>query len=313
MSIICHIVGLVNKHKIDFTKELISLDYNIIDLDDFSNIILKNTTMMNMYKQYYNFKETKNDKYKEIDKKMAMYWEATMEEMISTNINKIKKNIIIGYSHHFRNITKRLNLARFNPKMNKFIIKVSKQDVKYVISNNLDKYRNDIINGSYPLENIDFDFIYKNRMKIDETYEKNGYQAKDIETINTILKMHKTKIDTKGLWLASSIPYNVSSMIHPNKRNKIYAFTDMMYALISSFNFNDDELEKTYDSDGNIHIVPKKDNVLERMKDKRYLYFVEKNGFIPHEKGNNIKYYTQNPVMVLDMKKINNVFNEYFK
>jgi hypothetical protein len=313
MSIVCHIVGIVNKYKSDFINEMKSLDYNIIDLDEFSNIILNNNTMKNMYKQYHIFKESKNDKFKELDRKMTLYWEGTLEEMISCNIDKIKKNILIGYSHHFRNITKRINLARFNKNMNRFIIKVSKSDIRYIISNNLTKYKDDIINGSYPLENIDFDFIHRNRMKLDDIYEKAGYQAKDLETIKTIFKMSKNKIDTKGLWLASTIPYNVGSMIHPGKNNKIYAFTDMLYALISSFNFDDNELEKTYDEDGNIRIKPKNENVLNKMKEKRYLYFVEKNGFIPHEKGNNIKYFCQSPVVVLDMKKISNVYNEYFE
>jgi hypothetical protein len=82
-------------------------------------------------------------------------------------------------------------------------------------------------------------------------------------------------------------------------------------ALLSSFHFSEDELEKTFDNNI-VRIVPKKDGVLEKMNSKRYLYLVEKNNFIPHEKGNNVKYFTQDPVTIIDVIKIKNVYEEYF-
>ena len=40
---------------------------------------------------------------------------------IADNINKDKKNIVIGYSHHYRNINKRINIPQ-NAPYTKFII-----------------------------------------------------------------------------------------------------------------------------------------------------------------------------------------------
>ena len=312
MELICHIIGITTNLKIKFIKDMELLGYHIIDLDELSNNILRSASMVQLYSQYQGFKDSKNDKYKEIDKKMSIYWETAMEENIINNINNSKKNVIIGYSHHFRNINKRINVSPQNKPIAKFIIKVSKADVRSIIKNNLEKFKDDIIQGSYPLENIDFDFIYNNRLKIDSIYEKNGYLPKTLETIYTILNLTNKNIDGDGLWIALKQPYNVGSKIYPKKNDKLFAFTDKLMALLSSFHFNDDELEKYYDNNNTVRVKPKKDGILEKMKEKRYLYLVEKKHFMPHEKGSNVKYFSQEPGVIIDALKIKDVFEEYF-
>jgi hypothetical protein len=311
MEIISHIVGISSNLKIKFIKDIELLGYNIIDLDEMSNKILRSSTMTQLYSQYQGFKDSKNDKYKEIDKKMSIYWETTMEENISNSINKSKKNIIIGYSNHFRNVNKRINISPNNKPIAKFIIKVLKSDVRAVIKSNIEKFKDDIIQGSYPLENIDFDFIYNNRIKLDAIYEKNGYLVKSLETIYTILNLSNKDIDGEGLWIALKQPYNIGSKIYPKKNDKLFAFTDKLMALLSNFHFSDDELEKYYDNNI-VRIKAKKEGVLEKMKGKIYLYLVDKKPFVAHEKGNNVKYFSQDPVNIIDVIKIKNVYEEYF-
>ncbi len=310
MDIVCHIVGITNLNKQKFLEIVSKLNYKIIDLDEISNSLLNNNTMIQMYKQYQGFKESKNDKFKELDKKMTIYWETNMEELILENIDKHKKNILIGYSHHFRNINKRVNFPN-NP-MAKFIIKINKSDVKKIIKYNLEKNSSEIIRGCYPLENIDFDHIYSNRIKIDSIYEKTGYLPKTLETLYTILELSNKNIDSEGLWISSKIPYNVSSKIYPKKNDKLFGFTDKIMALLSSFNFNDDELEKKI-SNKTVKVIPKKEGILEKMNEKRYLLLVDKKHFVPHEKGNNIKFFSQEPANIIDIIKINNVYEEYFQ
>lgn len=308
MEIVCHIVGITNLNKNNFLEIVSKLNYKIIDLDEMSNSLLNNNTMIQMFKQYQGFKDSKNDKYKEIDKKMTLYWETNMEELILENIDKHRKNILIGYSHHFRNINKRINFP--NP-MAKFIIKINKSDVKKIIKYNLEKNKDEIIRGCYPLENIDYDNIYSSRLKIDSIYEKNGYLSKTLETLYTILELSNKNIDSDGLWISSKIPYNVSSKIYPKKNDKLFGFTDKIMALLSSFNFEDDELEKKI-SNKTVKVIPKKEGILEKMNEKRYLLLVDKKHFVPHEKGNNIKYFSQEPANIIDIIKINNVYEEYF-
>ncbi len=310
--IICHIVGISNVLKNDFINKTEKMNYNIIDLDEISNNILNSSNMDQMYKQYQHFKDNKNDKYKDIDKKMSLYWETNMIETIHYNMNKDKKNIVIGYSHHYRNINKRINLPQTIP-YTKFIIKVSKSDIRNIITYNLDKYRNDIINGIYALENIDYDYIYNNRIKIDSIYEKNGFLPKTLETLYTILDLSTKKTDIDNLWISTKEPYNIGSKIYPPNKSgaKLFAFTDKIMALLSSFHFNDDELEKTFDNN-TIKVKEKKKGVLEKMNEKRYLLAVDKTMFVPHEKGNNIKFFSQEPVNILEIIKVGNVFKEFF-
>ncbi len=310
--IICHIVGISNVLKNDFINKTQNMNYNIIDLDEISNNILNSSNMDQMYKQYQHFKDNKNDKYKDIDKKMSLYWETNMIETIHYNMNKDKKNIVIGYSHHYRNINKRINLPQTIP-YTKFIIKVSKSDIRNIITYNLDKYRNDIINGIYALENIDYDYIYNNRIKIDSIYEKNGFLPKTLETLYTILDLSTKKTDIDNLWISTKEPYNIGSKIYPPNKSgaKLFAFTDKIMALLSSFHFNDDELEKTFDNN-TIKVKEKKKGILEKMNEKRYLLSVDKTMFVPHEKGNNIKFFSQEPVNILEIIKVGNVFKEFF-
>ncbi len=312
--IICHIVGIPNLLKNDFINKTQSMKYNIIDLDEISNNILNNSTMEQMFKQYQHFKENKNDKYKDIDKKMSLYWEKTMIETIHYNVNKDKKNIVIGYSHHYRNINKRINIPQTSP-YSKFIIKINKYDIRNIITYNLDKHRNDIINGIYPLENIDYDYINTNRQKIDLIYEKNGYLPKTLDILYTILDLTTKSTDIDSLWISTKEPYNVGSKIYPNNKNgnKLFAFSDKLMALLSSFHFSDDELEKSFDNITNtLKVKPKKEGILERMNEKRYLLIVDKSTFIPHEKGNNVKFFSQEPVNILEIIKVNNVYKDYF-
>ncbi len=312
MDIICHIVGITSGTKLKFIKDMELLKYHVIDLDEISNNILRGASMVQLYSQYQGFKDSKNDKYKEIDKKMTIYWETAMEQNIINSLSNSKKNIIIGYCHHFRNINKRINVSPNNKPIAKFIIKVSKSDVRDIIRNNLNKFKDDIIQGSYPLENIDFDFIHSNRLKLDTIYEKNGYLEKSLDTIYKILNLSNKDIDGDGLWIALKQPYNVSSKIYPKKNDKLFGFTDKLMALLSSFHFNDDELDKYYDNN-TVKVKPKKDGILEKMNEKRYLYLVEKKHFVPHEKGNNVKYFSQEPAIIIDVIKIKNVFTEYFE
>jgi len=310
MQILCHIVGITNIMKSKFIKQMESMNYNVIDLDEISNHIFNSITMNTMFKQYIIFKDSKNDKFKEIDKKMTFFWESTLESMVNEKIKDNMKNIIIGYNHHFKNINKRIEIKTNN----KYIIKVSKRDVREIIHNNIEKHKKDIISGAYPLENIDFDAIYNNRLKIDISYEKNGYLPKTLDMINIIVdsinKLPKNKMDK--LWIASNQPYNINTMMHPKKNDKLFAYTDIILALLASFNYGNDEVEKMYDENNNLHIIPKKEGILEKMNAKRYLYLVEDKNFLPHEKGSNIKFFSQVPVMILQVVKINNVYKDYF-
>jgi len=46
---------------------------------------------------------------------------------------------------------------------------------------------------------------------------------------------------------------------------------------------------------------------MKKLNAKRFLYLVDPNTFIPHENGNNQKFFSQLPVKILAKEKIDNV------
>ena len=145
------------------------------------------------------------------------------------------------------------------------------------------------------------------RTVFEESYIKSGYTKMKLEQIIDILEIHaKNRIPGKGLWFSSNEPYNIGSKIHPNN-GPIYAYIDPVLSLLGSFKFDEDNIEY---SSGDDKVVSLKGLNTKKMKRGRYLYYVTKEDFIPSEKDSKHKYFTQNPVVVLEKEKILNVYNK---
>lgn len=308
LNVLCHIVGLDPLSKKELINSIDSKIFHTLDLEFLNQEIFDNTDMRKLFKQYQEFKKSKNDKYKDIDRKMTNFWEKNMLDLIEQNIPSKKKTIIVGYNNHFRNISKKVNI----PTNNRFIIEVTNKSIRNIIKYNLDKNYNDIVKGIYPLENIDFNYLLKNKKKISDHYIKSGYLTKTIEQVTKILELSSKQKKFSGLWIGLSQPYNIASKIYPKKNDKIFAYTEPIHALLGSFKWNDDEVEKKYKGD-NIKLIQKKDDSLDKLKQKRFLYYVDDRSFIPHEKGNNIKFFSQVPVTILEKEKIDNVYRKFEK
>jgi hypothetical protein len=301
----CHIVGLNPVSKKELIEELNKKIFNPIDLDQINNEIITDKEMDSMFKQYQKMKESKNDKFKELDKKMSTFWENKFLELLNEKVKIDKKNILIGQSNHYKYLGRKINLNT----PNKFFIKNTDDDIKKLISYNLTTYHEDIVNGKFPLEYLDFNFLSKKKETINQAYFKFGYLEKDYKQMKTILNLLETKIiDIPGLWVSLKEDYNIGSKIHPKKNNKVLAYIDSTMALLGSFNFNKDELSKDYNGK-EIKIKELKPQALDKLKAKRYLYLVGKESFIPHEKGANKKFFSQNPVEILQKEKITNTYD----
>jgi len=305
-NILCHIVGLDPIAKTELLNTLNHKTYHILDLDTLNQDIFDNPDMKKLFNQYQMFKNTRNDKYKEIDRKMTYFWEKNMIDLIEQNIPGKKKTVIIGYNNHFRNISKKVDIQTNN----RFLVNVSNKTIRNIIGYNIDKYRDDIIHGVYPLENIDFTYLLKTKKKINEHYTKTGYLLKTTDQIIKILDLSSKQKKGSGLWIGMTQPYNIASKIYPKKNDKIFAYTEPVHALLGSFKWTDTELVKKYKGDS-IRLIQKTDDCLERLKQKRFLYYVDDSNFIPHEKGNNVKFFSQVPVTILEKEKIDNVYTKF--
>jgi hypothetical protein len=292
-NVICHIIGLNPSAKKIFITKLDNLKYEIIDLDKINKEIFKDYEMDTMFKKYNDLKVKKNERYKDLDKKMTQFWERNFTNLLNNSMPAKKKIILIGQNNHYKQISKKINL----PTTNKFLVKTNlKQDVRETIEYNLNNHKKDIIYGCFPINYLDFDYLMKQKQNVNESYIKSGYL------------LSKKNVNGKGLFLALRDTYNINSKIHPKKNSKIFAYSEPILALLGSFKFDDDELLKSYKKD-RVKIKELKEGILKKLRKKRYLYLVDEETFIPHESGNNIKFFSQAPVIVKDKEEIKNVFN----
>jgi hypothetical protein len=305
----CHIIGFNPYSKIDFVNKLNKKIFNIIDLDCINQEILRDPHLDKMYKQYQKLKYNKNDKFKEVDKKMSQFWERNFINNVESNVNEKKVNILIGQNNHYKSLARRVNIDCTN----KFIIKSDTDiEVKAWIRFNLDTYKENIIQGDFPLEYINYEYLHKKRLAIETTYRKIGYIEKSVDQLKTIIKLIEDSSKSNGneIWICLKEPYNIGSLIHPKSNNKLSGFADPNLALLSSFIFTNDEVKRNFNG-SEITIQEIKPQSMKKLKTRRFLYLVEPKTFIPHENGNNQKFFSQLPVKILAKDRIDNVYN-YF-
>lgn len=304
LNLTCHIIGINSKNKKKFNEKINKKEFNIIDLDIINQNIIADEFLDKLYKSFVKLKEDKNDKYKEIDKKMTNFWENKFNEKLNQELSEKKKNIFIGMNSHYKISSKKISLET----KNNFIVKSDpNEEIKLIIENNLDTNRLNIINGNFPLEYLNHDFLTKKREALLNTYIKSGYLEKSLDDIIIILQALENDNSTNELWISMKQPYNLNSKIHP-KNNITYAYNDPTIALIESFDFDENELEKnlvTENDTTSLSIKEIKPKCLEKLKNKRFLYQVDKNTFLPLDKT---KYFTQTPVDIKNKQKINNVY-----
>jgi len=306
-NIVCHIVGLNPSLKNKLIKQINKKIYTIIDLDEINNLIITDPYMIKLFTNYTNLKENKNDKYKETDKKMTQFWEANLSNLIDERRKNKSKVILLGNSNHYRSLSKKVKIETAN----RFIIKSAiKKYVREIIRYNIENHKDEIIDGTFPIDYLNFDYLVKKNRLLNESYTKIGYLPKNLSQIIKILQMiPQKKYRGVGLFVSLKQPYNVNSKIYPKKNSKIMAYSEPVLALLGSFRWKDDELVKSYDGN-NVKLIEKKKGALERLNSKRFLYLVEDDPFIPHEKGKNIKFFSQSPIVIIDKEKITNVYDK---
>ena len=199
LNLTCHIIGLNTKTKKYFIENINNKEFNIIDLDQINNNILVDSKLDKFYEQFTKLKEIKNDKYKEVEKKMTLFWKNSFYEKINELISKNKKNIFIGVNNHYKMPSNKISL---NTKNNFIVLSDLKEDIKILIENNIDNNRNEIINGNFPLEFLNFDFLLKKRDIIITSYKKNGYIEKKLDDIILILNSLIKDTNNENLWIS---------------------------------------------------------------------------------------------------------------
>jgi len=248
MKEIIHIVGLNNEYKNDFITKIKTIDpnYNIIDIDDLTQKITNDSKLAKLYDDYEKYKNDKN-KNKQIASDINNEWardlQSKLNKLLSTNNNN---TVVIGLTTSVINtgIPKiHVNI----PTNYKFIIEIDLvENAKQIIRNNLKEYKHQIINGKFPLEYLNLDFLIKRREQLNTIYTKNLYISKNINDILKFFKDHipnLEKVNAKQLYYASDQEH----IKYINKKNMSLYNNDIL-AILQIFKlvrFKYDTINKT--------------------------------------------------------------------
>jgi len=210
MKEIIHIVGLNKEYKEGFIKKLISIDptYLIIDIDDLTQKISNTDKMSKLFDQYEKIKSDKNKSKNlanDINTEWARELQSKLNKLLSSAVNI---TILIGLTTSvINNGPQKIHIDL--PTNYKFIVDIDLiENAKHIIKNNLKEYKHSIINGKFPLEYLNLDFLIKRREQFNQIYLKSFYVLKKLDDIYTFMKEHLKNIadiKVKKLYYTSEV------------------------------------------------------------------------------------------------------------
>jgi len=313
--ILCHIAGMNEEIKQDFYK-LMKTKKNIVelvDLDKISNEIINDNHINKLYKKYDYYKSKKNTKYKDAEKKMNEYWKKKLDSFVEdtlNNTNKNKKIIFIGLVTHYKYSSKKIKIKTNN----KYFLKVNhKKNARTVIKYNIDNYRNEIIEGDFPLKYLNMDFLIKKRLLLERQYSKMKYVLKSMKNILKLINLNLDQLEKfnniKKLYVGMSDKYNEGTFIFPFNRGKVIAYSEKWLALTSVIGENNKKIKKGY-NENKPYIEEREKNAMSIFNTNGYIYEVAKDNFIFHEKGKTFKLVSQNPAAILKRTYVSNIYKK---
>jgi len=299
--ILCHIVGINNKIKTTFLNEInnISNNINIIDIDDISKKIIFESEYNKLYEKY----SIAQNKIQPLTK-LTAYWKTRMTYEIEKQLKDFTNTyiIFIGMITFYLDMRVKLNLS--TEITNKFFINTdTKTHIKNLIEHNIETYREDIINGKFPLKYLDYIFLQSHREQIRDIYMMKDYKLK---SYNEIIQFIKNRIVIQKSGLSHPI-YFASFTRYEDKidftSNKIIGYTDKWLSLISLFPRTKfkrgitlkDEQPRPYIKEMNLHDVKELNKccyIYEMAPSKKvdeYRYLIEDNYFLKRYYVSNIK------------------------
>lgn len=278
-----HIVGLTQTQKNTIYQRYSTSKYMFRDLDDLTDLIMDDKNMLQLiqrYEYYLNksksFNVSKLDskkflsKSRELNNKINAYWKSRMEFYINEILNEDLENkmlVLLGYSNFYRNMRTFIKLETTV----KLFIDIKDEDyTKEIIGNNIDQYKDDIIEGNFNLDLINPTFLIKRRQTVTNLYSKRGYDLKNFDDSVAFMGNSLENYDIPPvLYYASKYKYKTHIPI-----KDLIAYNDEWISIVSSFKNN--KIAKGYmDEDYNKPYVQElAKNNLKKLKTKIYVYAI---------------------------------------
>ena len=307
-QIICHIVGLD-----PYSKELIiknfvnSSQITILDLDKLNELLFNDNQKIESIDKRLNALENKKnnkkldsnekEKLKFYKKKLNKLWKDNFKEELKKNIQPIQtKILLIGNCNLYNNVRVFHNI---NSKL-KYIIKINYDThIEKIISNHLERFKDDIIKGEFPLEYLSKDYLIKKRKQFNNYYITKGYSTQTIDQIIFTIKSNITKYN--NLEIPINLYYASTDLcknkIFPNKEDHFIAYSDDAYAILALLN-------NSLLVNNEIKIHP---TDIELINNKIYLYKISSNNFIKYNGLDTKTYVTSLYAKIIQTIEIKNV------
>lgn len=278
-----HIVGLTQSQKDLIFQRYSDTKYMFKDLDDITDLIMDDKNMYNLIQRYeYYLNKAKNQnttkleckknltKSREINNKINSYWKSRLEfyiNEINDEDHGDKMVVLLGYSNFYRNMR---TFVKIDATIKIFISIADNDYTREIITNNIDQYRSDIIDGNFNLDLINPTYLIKRRQTVTNLYSSKGYDVKNFDQSVTFMGNSLENYDIpKVLFYASKFKYKNQIPI-----KNIIAYSEEWISIVSSFKNN--KLAKGYiDEDCNKPYVQElAKNNLKKMKTKLYVYAI---------------------------------------
>jgi len=319
--IIAHIVGFPATTKEQFLKDFKKFPHNknisVVDLDDITMQIIAEKNIILLYNKLDELEEEKrknrknvvslNRTIKDIEKKINDFWKIKIDSHLMKEISKGREIVCLGLSTYFKN--HKIGIKIVTP--NKIFIKFNLFDnAKQIIAENLDKHRNEIIQGNFDLNYLDINFLVRKREELQFNYEKMGYQLKSYNDICKIVQLSIQNVVPDGLFF---VDYKNYSKTELKKKTSITAFTNDWLAIVSVLK---DSISKGFKNQ-KPYIVENEKNAINRLQnDTIYIYYTsDVQSFMPEITNSSqiYKYVSTRPITKFTSLKIDNPYEKLMK
>ena len=295
---IFHIAGITELHKNDLIEKLKKYKmYVIFDLDVETEKIYKNKDVQSKIKE---LNKTTLAKKKKLEGEISSIWKEKLEECIKKAIKENENSYGLIFIGNTLNI-KHMKCKVLIKTENKFFLKVNlKENAQEIIKFNLKKYHDDIVNGEFPLDYINLEYLINSRELLQNGYQKLNYNVVPLDKIYYFFEqgMHEKKPDVLYVVLPNEYEKDILC------KKKVYAFTEDWIALSSVIT----GIERGY-NDGVAFIKEKTKGAFKKLQIPSYIYVVPSTSFLS---DNNSKFYqgANRKIKIIKSLHVNNIYDK---
>lgn len=303
---IFHISGITEIYKKDIIHKLKNIKmFVIFDIDDETEKIYKSKEIQDKLKDSLVVKP-------QIKKKL----EDDVNQIWSTKLSDIINKVIQQNEHVYGvifigNIIPTINgVSKISknkvviPCFQKFFLKVNfKQNAQEIIKYNLKKYYDDIVEGQFPIDYINLNFLMSTREFLQKSYQKLQYTLATMDKIIYYFEkgIHEKKPDLLYVFIQTNDPNEKNPYVKFIENKKVHGFTEDWLALTGGVT----GIERGY-NDGIAYIKENVKGSFNKLKISGYISIVQSTTFIAIT-NNKEKFASDKKIKIIKSVKIDNV------